>query len=59
MYKKAMEFNPIAVLLGIIGGGVTWYMAGSMGSGFISKLFTSLITTVVCFAMASAIAAKG
>ena len=50
------ELNPLAVVFGLVGGGLAWYMSGSMEAGVLMKAITSGITAVACFVIVSKIA---
>jgi len=60
MNKKGMidEFNPIAVIMGLVGGGISLWYAGLMGMGIGGKGFIFLATTVVCYIMVTMILDK-
>jgi uncharacterized membrane protein YeaQ/YmgE (transglycosylase-associated protein family) len=56
MNRKAQEFNPMSILLGIVGAILAWVMASSMHSGLLMKIITALITGVVCYFLSAMIA---
>jgi len=44
-----MEFNPIALVLGIVGAGIAWYMAGTMAAGLILQAISAGVTGFACY----------
>ena len=53
-----MEFEPVGILMGIIGGVLAWIVASRMESGFLIKLISTLASTVACYFIAAGIANK-
>jgi len=56
--KAQMEFEPVGILMGIIGAVLAWIMSSRMEAGFAMKLISTLITGVVCYFIAAFIANK-
>lgn len=45
------QVSPVGFLMGILGAGIGWYMAGAMGAGLGLKIFTVGLTAIVCYAI--------
>ena len=56
---EEIEFNPMAAGLGILGGALSIYVMKNMETGIILKLLTFVLTSIVCYFIASFIANKG
>ncbi len=57
MNKKAQS-DSIALIFALIGGILAWWMAGRMDAGFIYKLVTAVLTTIVCYFIVAFIKSK-
>tara|TARA_R100000750_G_C2286460_1_gene73229 strand:- start:260 stop:442 length:183 start_codon:yes stop_codon:yes gene_type:complete len=49
------ELNPIAVIMGLAGGGIAIWYASLMSMGLVGKIFIGGVTAVVCYIMSSMI----
>jgi len=58
MNNKGQEVNPVGVVMGLVGGAFAFWMAGTMGSGIVTRVITGLLTVVACYFLASAIMNK-
>lgn len=53
-----MEFEPIGIIMGILGGVLGWILASRMEASFLIKLISTLATMVACYFIAAGIANK-
>jgi len=44
-----LEFHPAAFVLGLIGAGISFWMAGLMEASFVLKLIVTVIVGAVCY----------
>lgn len=54
--KKAQEFNPVSVLLAVVGAVMAWVMATRMDVGALMKIIIIVLTGVVCYFVSAILA---
>lgn len=59
MNYKAQEIHFGAAVMGLVGGGIAFFLATRMGSSILFSAFIGIIGVIACYLIAAGISSRG